>query len=128
MARLRRAGLVQASTQVMSVLWSMGRQGLSLIVFRKICGASRSRCAVPCFCQQFDIERIAAFFGDRVNQGGDSGKVDHDRILCCGTKFAIKIPKVHAFWQWNASLPLNVFPDFVFNGFQHAVAVFAFDV
>jgi hypothetical protein len=50
------------------------------------------------------------------------------RAGCVAAKFAIKIPIVHAFWQRHASLPFDVFADFVFDGIEHTIPVLAFDV
>ena len=41
-------------------------------------------------------------------------------------KLAVEIPKIHTRRQSNAPLAFDVFADFVLDGFQHAIRVFAF--
>jgi hypothetical protein len=43
-------------------------------------------------------------------------------------KFAIKVPKVSAFWHVTAAFSLKVFANVVLGGFQQTLGVLAFDL
>lgn len=77
---------------------------------------------------EFQIESIRALLRGSVDQGGDGRDMNASCHVLIEAKAAVKVPKIDPFGQCLIAFALHVLANLVFDGFQNAVAVFAFNV
>ena len=87
-----------------------------------------ARLALAGLGDDLDVELLAAFLGDAVDQARDGRQVHGLGGFFGGAEPAIEVPEVRAFWQDAAPLALDVLADLVLDGFEESVGVLALDL
>ncbi len=87
-----------------------------------------SRPAVAVFAQDFDETLPIALRRCCVQAHYDFGQMHGFGRFLAGAELAVEVPVIHTGRQGHAALAFEVFSKLVFDGVQHAVRVFAFDL
>ena len=76
----------------------------------------------------FNKNLHGAFGRSRVHALDDFGQVHRLCAFFGAAELAVKVPEVHTGRQGHAALAFDVLAHLVFDGVQHAVRVFAFNL
>ena len=98
--------------------------------WRLCCGrfAGRAHAAVAFLGDHFNKNLCGAFGCGRVHARDDLGQMHWFGAFFSAAELAVKVPEVHPGRQRHAALAFDVLANLVFDGVQHAVRVFAFDL